>query len=321
MKTIKAAIIGAGKIGVSFDNPKSEHILSHAHGYSNDPNFELVGIVDEDFALAEAAAAVWSTKAYKTIEELFDNEDVDVVSICTSTHSHFKVLEQLEQYKNIQGGIIEKPLANTLDDALKIKESNFYRERKFIINYKRRFLPEFIHVRENIVNNVYGNLINGTVYYGRGLQNNASHALDILSYLGCEITGVEYVKKKPSLGIEDFDCEAILRSSQGGTLHVASIPSNRYKVFEIDLFFDRARLKIQDEGFPIVEYSVKEDDLFKGYYIPVETATFPSCANKIMSFVVDNLYQVLVAEAKPLCTIDDGYKVQELCSKIISMSS
>ena len=65
---LKVGIIGAGKIGASFDSPNDEMVISHAHGYYNHDGFEIVGFVDTQFDQAELAAEKWGGKAYRTVD-------------------------------------------------------------------------------------------------------------------------------------------------------------------------------------------------------------------------------------------------------------
>ncbi len=64
-------IIGSGQIGALFDNPKSNNIISHAHGYNSHDGFKLVGFVDTNNENAKEAAKLWETNVYKTIDEAF----------------------------------------------------------------------------------------------------------------------------------------------------------------------------------------------------------------------------------------------------------
>lgn len=309
----KAAIVGAGKIGAFFDAPDSETVLTHAHAYKSHPNFELVGFVDEDYELARKAGEIWGVEAYESLDRLFEQEEIKVISLCSSTNSHYAVLNELQNYPQILGGIIEKPLASSLNEALLIRDSSFYQQRNFLVNYKRRFLPEFQIIKGKIEKGNYGSLVSGTIYYGNGLHNNATHALDLLRFFGYEIKSVISSSKKDSS--PNIDYEAILEINSG-TLHLCPIPASLYKIFEIDLFFEHARVRIQDEGFPIIEYAIKEDTLFKGYHVPVQGETFNSNADHVMTYVLENLVHSLVSNTQVLCTIEDGYAVQKLCNDI-----
>lgn len=316
MSTFKVAIIGTGKIGALFDSPSSQYHLSHAHGYHSHPGFEIVGMVDEDVSQLEEASSRWGVEKYRNLQELFASRKVDVVSVCTSTDSHLRILTELQEYPDLLGGIIEKPLASSLADALTIKDSAFYRERKFLVNYKRRFLPEYQLIQKNILSNKYGDMLNGVVYYGRGVRNNASHAIDTLRFFGIDVDCVESVKKRPLEGMSDFDCDTVLSLRTGGSLHLVAIPAAHYKIFELDLFFEKARIKIQDEGQPIVEQAIVEDKLFPGYFTPTLSTTHASNAGGTMSFVVKNLYDALTSDAVLQCTIEDGYEAQRVADSI-----
>ncbi|MCA9363257.1 Gfo/Idh/MocA family oxidoreductase [Candidatus Kaiserbacteria bacterium] len=316
---LKVGIIGAGKIGASFDSPNDEMVISHAHGYYNHDGFEIVGFVDTQFDQAELAAEKWGGKAYRTISDLFANEEVDVVSVCSLTESHYDILKELESHDQLVGGIIEKPLASTIEEAREIKDSDFYKDRSFLINYKRRFLPEYKEIKKLISSGDLGSFLNGTVYYGKGLQHNAVHALDLLSYLGLSFDNVDYVKSKKSY--DSFvDYEAVLSNETGGNIHLVSISAKYYKVFEQDLFFEKGRIKFGDEGCPVVQFDIAEDVLFEGYMSPVEKRVLESNADKVMNYVVDSLYNSINKSRQLECSIDDGFETQISVSNILKVS-
>ena len=55
---LNVVIIGAGKIGAFFDSPDSSNILTHAHAFTANRNFRLLGFVDKDLNQAGRAAQI-----------------------------------------------------------------------------------------------------------------------------------------------------------------------------------------------------------------------------------------------------------------------
>lgn len=313
--TLHAAVIGAGNIGAFFDTPESPHVLTHAHAYQQHPSFELVGFVDSDHEKACRAAAVWGGRAYRTLEELLALGHIDVVSVCAPTETRMQMLSQISGAR-LRGGIIEKPLASSIADAQTLALNPYYTDRPFLFNFKRRFLPEFRKLQEDISGGVYGDLLSGRVLYGKGLNNNGVHVLDTLRFMGINLEEIRSTLVREDPGVSDPSYEVTFGLPSGGTLHMQVIPANLYKVFEFDLLFERKRIRIGDEGFPVEEYDITEDPLFKNYYIPTLSRAHESSASRSMEYVVDNLYHSITGDTSPLCTVRDGYEAQYVGERI-----
>ena len=98
MTIYNTLIIGAGKIGALFDVPDSENVLTHAHGFRRHVGFKLLGFIDSDFHKAQIAAERWNCLAFKNIEEAFNHNKIDVVSVTVPDEHHYSILYQLSAF-------------------------------------------------------------------------------------------------------------------------------------------------------------------------------------------------------------------------------
>lgn len=317
---LRAAIIGAGNIGAQFDSPEDLHLLTHAHAYQIHPGFEIVGFVDPDLQKAKFAADVWGGQAYQSVEAMFAKEKVDVVSVCATTNSHFDILQRLRQ-TSIQGGILEKPLASTYAEAAQIAADPLFLRDTFLFNFKRRFLPEFQTLRKTLISGSCGDLLSGRVLYGKGLKNNGVHAIDVLLYFGIELNEIVFASAHEQEITEDQSYEVIYKLPSGGFVHLEAVPATNYKVFEFDLLYERGRIHIGDEGRPILQSDIVSDVLFPEYYVPEIARTSPSNADRVMGYVVENLYEVITGSGTPSCTVADGFIAQSACEAILQFSA
>lgn len=104
---IRAAVIGVGHMG-----------QYHVNIYSELNDVELVGVCDASRERAEEIASKYDTDAYTDHNELLDK--VDVVTIAVPTSLHYEVSKPF-----IENGIhvlLEKPIANTLEEATELFE-------------------------------------------------------------------------------------------------------------------------------------------------------------------------------------------------------
>ena len=111
-KTIKVAVIGAGKLGAR-----------HAEVYSKMSGVELVGVCDIHESKANESAHHCHTKAYTDYRLLLDQ--VDAANIVVPSDKHYLISKQFLEHK-VQL-LIEKPITTNLkeaDDLLKLAKKN-----------------------------------------------------------------------------------------------------------------------------------------------------------------------------------------------------
>lgn len=110
MKKIKVGIIGAGYIGDS-----------HIEMVRRIGRLELVAIADVNFELAKRKAEVFGVdKVYKSMDELINDSEIQVIHNCTPTNLHLEVNEKI-----IKAGkhvFSEKPLGKTSAESAKMLE-------------------------------------------------------------------------------------------------------------------------------------------------------------------------------------------------------
>jgi predicted dehydrogenase len=127
MDKLKIGVIGAGSISAM-----------HLDAYADTPEAEIVAICDMNRGRAEEKAAKYSIPhVYTDVRELLANPDVEAVSICTwnNTHSEFSIAA-LEAGKHV---LCEKPLCQTVEQALKVEEAVRRSGKTFQVGFVRRY--------------------------------------------------------------------------------------------------------------------------------------------------------------------------------------
>jgi predicted dehydrogenase len=126
MKTIRAAVIGAGKMG-----------RLHSRIYSEMENVQLVAIVDKQLEKARQLTDEFGGQAYDDYNEIVDM--VDAVTISAPTEHHFAVARPF-----LSRGIpvlVEKPLAETLEQARQMRQLAHDNNCILQVGYSERFNP------------------------------------------------------------------------------------------------------------------------------------------------------------------------------------
>lgn len=309
-------IIGAGNIGAFFDTPGSERVLTHAHAFKAHEGFNLVGFIDLNKVKALQAAELWECKAFENTDEAFTNQKIDVVCIAVPDESHYSVLKEISNFP-ILVVFAEKPLTKTVNEAKEIIQIYQDKNIDVVVNYSRRFVPEFEKIKKNIERGIYGEYVTGTGYYGKGIIHNGSHLIDLLRYFIGEIKTIMPISSISDFYPDDKTISAVLIfDSINKPFFLQYADCRKYTIFEMDLLFERKRIRIFDSGFKIEEYEVQESKIFKGYKNIVKIAQINSSLHNALYYGAENIYKHLTDGQKLKCSIKDGYETLRTSTKI-----
>jgi predicted dehydrogenase len=312
----RVAIIGAGRIGAMMDDPLSPDILTHAHGYKTCEGFEIVGFVDSNLDRAQAASARWGGTAFECMEELFETQGIEVVSICLPDELHYATLLALAE-KPLKFIFLEKPAVGTAEEADVVRTLYGELPIKVQVNYTRRFVPEIRSIREAIRRGNYGAFLTGAGYYGKGLLHNGSHMVDLLQFLVGEVGNVAKVSEMVDFCDQDPSVSALLTMACGGVFHLCHIDCRKFHVFELDLTFERKRIRICGLGTIIEEYSVGDNELFEGYRTLNKDAEYATEHSKGMVHAIANIRNNLERNEPLVCTLEESLDTVKTCSRIL----
>jgi predicted dehydrogenase len=309
-------IIGAGNIGALFDEPLTDNILTHAHAFIAHNGFNLVGFVDVSIEKVDIAISRWGGKGFENIHDAFYNNKIDVVSIAVPDEHHYEVLRNVSEYP-VEFVFAEKPLTKKIGDAVEIM--SIYKEKNIslLVNYSRRFVPEFEKIKDDIHRGIYGRYLSGVGFYGKGINHNGSHLIDLIRYFIGEIQNSKVIDYSFDYYDDDPSVSGILTLVTDNKFYLQHVDCNLYSIFELDMFFEKKRIKIKDLGFVIEEYDVKKSGIFLGYRNIVKTGESRTSLGKAMYYAVENIFNFLENGAIIKCSGYDGYKALEVCTDIV----
>ena len=148
MKKLKVGIWGAGRAGYGMHIGEIEKCSDM---------FKIVACCDilEDHC-EEFAKKVKDVKTYNNAEDFLSDKNIDLISIATLSPDHTThAIQALEAGKLV---FLEKPIALTYSDALKLKDATLSYPGKLFCRHNRRFEPAFVHIREIIAAGTIGEL-------------------------------------------------------------------------------------------------------------------------------------------------------------------
>ncbi|MFD2828379.1 Gfo/Idh/MocA family oxidoreductase [Leeuwenhoekiella polynyae] len=137
---LKAGVLGAGHLG-----------KIHLKLLQQSEEYDLVGFYDESEETAKAVSSEFGYHRFMTIEALI--EACDMVDVVTPTTHHFECAEQV-----IKAGkhlFIEKPIAQTVEQAVAIRELAKKHGVRGQVGHVERFNPAFTAVNHLIENPMF----------------------------------------------------------------------------------------------------------------------------------------------------------------------
>jgi predicted dehydrogenase len=187
---------------------------------------------------------------------MFDNENIDILSVCTPTNSHLEIVKQVVSIESLKAIFIEKPMGGSVEEAHEIvklcKDSGII----LAVNYMRRWENKYRLIRSLIDNNSLGELYSITAYGCTALLTSTSHLIDIFLYYGGDIDWLigrlqkDYIREVQ--GISDEGGFAFVKFKDGAFGFLKGVSKDPYNyMFEIDLLFSNGRATISKDGTKI----------------------------------------------------------------------
>lgn len=313
------SIIGAGSISANYDEMDQEHVLTHAHAICEHNGYILKGFYDIDKIKSKNASKKWGGRAFANLDEAL--RDADIVCVSVPDKIHARIVEEALRMENVRAIICEKPYTLTLEEAIKLSELIENSDKTFLLNYSRRYMREFADLKNWIDHNA-GNLICGNFFYGKGLLHNGSHFLDLIKLLLGEYRINHVLDKISDYCESDQSLEFVLDEVDGlGKIYFHVIDCRILTIFEMDLLFDRGRIRYSDELGTIEYYSVggggspyKETNYNLERVISIDRSG-------AMRGLYNNLMGVLEKKDTPKCGYRDGLDLMKIINQINSKNS
>ena len=332
---INSVLIGLGNIGINYDlsiqyeenKPESsEKIITHARAISCHPDYKFIAGIDCSEDACKKFKATYKYPTYDSIDSFLrvERENVDFVVIAVSPQSQPKLIEQVIQKLDPKVLLIEKPIAISMEETLRIEEICKKKANLIVyVNYGRRYLPIVNKWSKLIHSGKIGNFLYGSIIYGKGIITNGSHFLNLAqSWLGNLIHLKTLSKDKK---YNDFDYELSFISkleNNNSILGVYSVGNNNLRAGEIDLWFEGGRICwLNNEKSIYFWPKTPPNSILESYDSLVEIPEIdPINHAKIQFHVLESIKEEFIKNAKirPICTLEDSVLTMALMKKALS---
>ncbi len=261
--SLKAVVVGLGRIGQLYDLGKKALIATHARAYAKHAGYQLLAGVDPDPAKRRIFEKTYHKPAYTGLKDLPAGTQPDVISICLPTPKHARAVQNALDFSP-RAILCEKPIASTLAEARKILVLCRKKHCLLVVNYMRRFEPAVQGIRALIRSGKLGDVIKGVVWYGNGILNNGSHYINLLEYWLGGVREIQILKKGPV----KIDPEPDLRIRFGKTdVYFLAFDPQCYTALHLELLTAKGKIAYLNRGAETYFQVKAGDKVFPGYEI------------------------------------------------------
>jgi predicted dehydrogenase len=253
---LAAVIVGCGRIAGGFNEASEAQALTHAVSYRR-LGIPIAGCCDVDPERARAFAERWGVERHGIrLEDVVGTEPV-IVSVCTPPEAQPGLFASIVAFPNVRAVLLEKPLGATFAAARDIDRQARAWGRPVLVNYFRAFTSFYRDLDRRLRDKSWGETRHVIVHHAGTLQSHASHALERLVSAFGSIT---------SLGRLAGAAHSFEVSFAGGPRAIfVALSGLDYSVFEIEVFCERARLRVVDSERRVELFAAAPDPAFPGY--------------------------------------------------------
>ena len=327
LKKIPVCVIGAGRIGLNHEFDKKRiKPASHVGMWLKNKKCKLLAICDKQKSqFLKVKKLSKNIKFYDNPKIMLKKEKPLIVSIATWKDTHFKITKLCINL-GIKVIVLEKPLANNIQQSKVILSLIKKNKVKVLVNHRRRFDSEIIKLKKKLDKGIIGDVIQVSSYYVYGLFTTATHAIDTLRFLFSNIAGEikEVYGFKNSFNNfsspDDKNYEAILVFKNGLKVTLQSLDIKSYDNFDFYIYGTKGKILITDIGRSILKFGIRKSPEHSGF-TELKQKPIKLCKSKPRNQfdkLSENAVECLKKnKALPLCSAEDSYIDMEIINKIV----
>ena len=257
-RKIRIGVVGCGRIS----KKHFEAIESHCE------QFDLISVCDTDANILSANFEESNPKTYLDLREMMENENLDLVVLCTPSGLHAKQTELVAKYGVCV--MTEKPMATRWHDGIRmVKACDDAGVQLFVVKQNRRN-HTLQKLKNAIVKGRFGRIymVNVNVFWtrpqeyydsakwrgtwefdGGAMMNQASHYVDLLDWLIGPIESLQAYTATLARNIEVEDTGVVSLKWRSGALGSLNLSMLTYpKNFEgsITILVEKGRIAVNE---------------------------------------------------------------------------
>jgi len=303
MAKIGVAVIGSGSWG-----------KNHARVYNQLTNASLEAVVDAREDIARNVAKQYGVKWYTDLEKAFTNTNIEAVSICTPTVTHYDLAKQaIELGKHV---LVEKPMTNTVDEAKELIRLSKLNGTKLTVGFVERFNSAIKEALKRTSDGEIGDVI---LAHTRRLSRRPIRIGDVGVIKDLAIHDIDIINQlfKDDATVVFASAGSIAHSFEDYANIQIGYHGNKSAFVETNWLTPRKIRTLTitgTEGIITVEYIAQQiiiennERLYQPYLTPEEPLY-----NELNSFI-----NSILTDTEPEVTGEDGLKALKICEAAIS---
>lgn len=257
----RVVIVGCGRIAGGFNERDERRVLTHVAAYRA-LGATVVGCCDRDVSKAEAFARRWHIPRHGTdLAAVLAATTPDVVSICTPPSDRLPVVQQVLDAPSVRAVLLEKPVAAGRADTGAIARLVEQSARPVLVNYCRAFAPFYLELGRECASEASGPLRQVTGRYYGTARTNASHLLERV----IDMVGVPSAARRLA-GSDEAPMFDVSFDGSDALAVFLPTPACEYAPFELDLLFERGRIRVVDAEQRVEKFVSRPDEDFPGFF-------------------------------------------------------
>lgn len=257
---LRTVLVGLGRVGIGYaEDPVMARWIpyaTHAQVLAEHPAFEWGAVADPSEAARRRASERWEVQvATACAEAVAERYAPEVAVIATPPGTRSEIVEALPTLRAV---MVEKPLGRTRAEAEDFLALCAARSIVVQVNLWRRGDEQFRALAGWRLEDEVGPPQAVFGVYGNGLVNNGTHLVDFVRMLIGEFDEVQAlpVGARPSAGPIPGDREIAFSARLAGDIPLAVAPLDfgHYREIGLDVWGERGRLEILQEGLTVSIY-------------------------------------------------------------------
>ena len=316
--SLSVVIIGLGQIGMGYDLglPADSYVMTHARAFQNHPDFILLGGVDVDAKRRSVFEKEYGCKAFANIDSALKILLPDVVVISVPTELHLNAVKSVFSGCSPKAILCEKPLAYELADARQINSICKEHQCQLFVNYIRRADPGVLEVKTRLEKGLISHPVKGIAWYSKGLFNNGSHFVDLLTFWLGPIQSFSILRNGRKWGGIDPEPDFSMSFAKGEIYFMAAQEEN-FSHYSVELIAPSGRLRYERGGEYIAWQSAVKNSLLPEYTsLSMEEEIIPNDLLMIQSYIANQLAMSMKGQYGGICSGEEAIQVLECLSQL-----
>ena len=314
---IRSIVIGLGKIGMDYDYDDSSKnfIATHVKSLILHPNFELVGAVDSKPDKRNRFNKKYNISAYERIEDLPKKTKIDLAIIATNTKDHFDSFIKIIESFNPRLILCEKPLSSTIQKSRKMIDLATSANISLAVNYIRQYDPGIRRLINIINDGEIGFPLKSCVWYRKGIYNNGSHMINLVSSIFGRVLDVDIIKHGRVFDGWDPEPDLKIKFDKGEVIFLSGNEED-FSYGQMEIYGPKGKVLL-DKDENVFLWRTERDKMIDGYVVlesKPESIQTDMC--RYQYNVLENISNFFINKSKIYCEGRSALETMEILNII-----